>query len=102
VNHSSKLGTALHSGYTLLVALVIWGASYSWHFRCEGFGCIGLGIVWAAWLGVLFVPTLMFGLFLAFASGPRSALARVTRWLLAVQVILGLLLGMVWLSKRLQ
>ncbi len=52
-------------------------------------------------MGILFVPALLLGLFLAFRSGPRGALAQATRWLLAVQVVLGLLLAAVWLYKRL-
>ena len=102
MNHSSRLGTALQVGYALLVLLAILGANYSWNLRCEGFGCIGLGIVWAAWVGILFAPTLLLGLFLALSSGPRSPLARATRWLLAAQVILGLLLAAFWLTERLK
>jgi hypothetical protein len=100
VNHSSRLGTALHVTYALLVVLVAWGAHYAWYLRCEGFGCIGLGIVWASWLGVLFSPTLLLGLFLALSSGVRSGLAQATRWLFSFQVALGLALAAVWLAKR--
>ena len=98
--HKSRLGTFLHGSYALLVVLVFGGALYAWRLRCEGFGCIGVGIVWAAWAAVLFAPALALGAFLAAKSGPRGVLARLTRWALGMQLALGAVLAVTWLAIK--
>lgn len=40
---------ALWALFLLLTAALAGGAVYAWRLRCEGFGCVGVGIVWFIW-----------------------------------------------------
>jgi hypothetical protein len=102
LHHTSRLGTFVHGSYTLLVVLVFGVALYAWRLRCEGFGCIGVGIVWAAWAAFLFAPAFAVGSFLAAKSGTRGHLAHLTRWLLGAQLLLGVALAAAWLAIKLK
>lgn len=98
--HASRWGRVLHAGYALLAAAVAAGALWAWRLRCEGYGCVGVGIVWMAWAALLFAPVLLLGLVLALKRGPRGRLARATRGLLGAQVALGLGLLAWWALQR--
>ena len=95
--HTSRLGRFLHVSYAVLATVVLGGALYTWRLRCEGFGCAGVGILWAAWAAFLFAPALVLGVYLAAKSGERNVLAASTRWVLGAQVLFGAALGIFWL-----
>lgn len=70
-----------------------------WRLRCEGFGCMGVGIAWFAWVAAFFV-ILGVGLFARSraAAGRRMLLAaRLAAWL---QLGVGVLAVAVWLVKH--
>lgn len=90
-----RAGCALHA---LGAAATLGGAVYNWRLRCEGFGCIGLGIAWAAWAGVLYAPTLLAGALLArLAPRPAPALLRHAQRAL---LVLGAGLAAAWAWHR--
>ena len=95
--HSSKLGRALHVAYVLLAVAAFVSAVSAWRLRCEGFGCTGIGILWAAWLTFVFCPTLVLGVFLSFKEGTRTPLSVFSRRLLWAQLALGGTLTVYWL-----
>ena len=63
-SHRRWLLLFARTAYGVLAAATFGGALYVWSLRCEGFGCIGLGIAWAGWVGVLYVPALLAGAWL--------------------------------------
>lgn len=94
-----------------LMALACWGtAAYTWRLRCEGFGCIGVGIAWAMWTGVLYGPALLLGLLVRWlrpkAPGEEGAGSFLPRWwpqvLLWLHLGLGAALGLYWVVARLR
>lgn len=68
-----------------LLSLLMFGAAlFAWRLRCEGFGCLGVGIVWMTW-AVLALVCLVLGLSVQGAlktSLPAGAqgLLRLTLW----------------------
>ncbi|PKO25832.1 MAG: hypothetical protein CVU32_03895 [Betaproteobacteria bacterium HGW-Betaproteobacteria-5] len=96
VFHSSRLGKVLHFAYVALAALVAATAFHAWQLRCEGFGCMGIGVVWIGWVVAIFTPTLVLGIFLATKSGPRDWLSALTRYLIWAQITLGVALFIYW------
>ena len=91
------------------MVLISWGtAAYTWRLRCEGFGCIGVGIAWAMWTGVLYAPALLLGLLVRWlppkAPGEEGAPPRLQRgWpqmLLWLHLGLGAALGLYWVVAR--
>lgn len=89
--------------YLALLALLVWGMVYGLRIRCEGFGCMGVGMYWFVWAGVCAVTGLL-GLWARSRSSlagvavglVRVALVRVALW---VQLLMGLgLLCWWWLG----
>ncbi len=80
-----------------VVALALAGVAI-WRLRCEGFGCVGIGVAWFAWVGA-FALVLVLGLVLH----SRPSLGKVgliaTRGALVVQAILALVAVAAWLAN---
>lgn len=85
--------------YAALVLALLASAVGIWRLHCEGFGCMGVGVAWFAWV-------LGFGLALGVGLLTRAKLARATalaatcRALWWVQLLLGAGLLAVWLARR--
>lgn len=67
---------------------------------CEGFGCIGLGIAWAAWAAGFAVAALVGGL-VCWRSPAGTRARRVVRVSLVLQLAMGLPLVALWLWRQL-
>lgn len=78
------------------VALALFGVVL-WHTYCEGFGCIGLGIAWMAWV-VAYAVLLALGLGLW--RRPDAGLRRLRNAALVSQLLAGLSLLAYWLVQR--
>ncbi|WIV98988.1 hypothetical protein [Kinneretia aquatilis] len=75
--------------FLLLGACLLGGAVYAWHLYCEGFGCVGIGIVWFAWAVASGVHLLLGLVLRARLSGRAQGLVHI-----ALRVQLGLTLGL--------
>jgi hypothetical protein len=85
--------------HLLLVLTLLLAAAGLWRLRCEGFGCMGIGVAWIAW-AVAFIPVLGLGAWAQrkAAAAPGLAMAcRAAGWL---QLVTGVALLMAWLVKR--
>jgi hypothetical protein len=85
--------------YVLLVGAVFSAAAYAWSLRCEGFGCTGVGIVWAMWAGLCGVATVL-GLILRSFLAQQPTLRRAVNWAWGPQSVLGLVLLGYWFLKQ--
>lgn len=90
---------ALVGIYIAAVLALVAGAVSIWRLRCEGFGCLGIGVAWFARV-VAFLVVLAAGLFVGGKAAPVSGLARATRFAWWVQLMVGVLAAAVWLSGR--
>ena len=78
----------------LFVALAV-GVAYGLGLRCEGFGCMGLGVYWFAW-SVVYVVSGLIGLW-ARSAGRRAGVAvELLRWLVRLHLLMGLVLLTLW------
>lgn len=75
------------------------GAVLIGRLRCEGFGCIGVGVAWLAWV-VAFFPVLAIGAALRLRSSPGARLRTLTRLAVWAQLALGLILLGIWVCKN--
>ena len=92
------MAKVLVSVYFAAVLALVAAAVAIWRLRCEGFGCMGIGVAWFAWV-VSFFVVLGVGLFArskAASAGSLAQAARVTWWF---QLAIGALAVAVWLSK---
>ena len=80
-----------------VVALAFAGVAV-WRLRCEGFGCVGIGVAWLAWVAV-FVVVLASGLVLLSRPTLGQFGARATKGALIGQAILALVAIAAWLAK---
>ena len=80
------------------VLALVAGAAAIWHLRCEGFGCMGIGVAWFAWV-VAFAVVLVFGLVLRARPSLGKFGANATTGALLIQAILALVAIAVWLAK---
>jgi hypothetical protein len=81
--------------YLALFAVLVFGAVYGLRMRCEGFGCMGVGVYWFAWACVCGVVGLM-GLWARSCTqraGVAVGLVRVAVW---GQLLMGLALLVLW------
>ena len=69
-----------------------------WRLRCEGFGCVGIGVAWFAWVAA-FVVVLVGGLVLLSRRELGQFGARATKGALVGQSIMALVAIAAWLSK---
>ena len=79
--------------YLLLLALLVWGMVYGLRIRCEGFGCMGVGMYWFVWAGACAV-TALFGLWARSRSLRADVAVGLVRVALWVQLLMGLGLGL--------
>jgi hypothetical protein len=89
----------LAAAYILAVAALLAGAVAIANTYCEGFGCIGLGILWFAWAvsyGVVLLP----GLALTRWPATLPVQNKGSKAALIVQLLLGSFLACVWLVKQ--
>lgn len=78
----------------LFVALLV-GVAYGLGLRCEGFGCMGLGVYWFAW-SVVYAVSGLIGLW-ARSVGRRAGVAvELLRWLVRLHLLMGLALLALW------
>ena len=79
---------------TLFVALGL-GAVYGVRMRCEGFGCMGLGVYWFAW-SVVYAVSGLIGLWArSFTRSAAVAVGRV-QWAVRLHLLMGLALLVLW------
>ncbi len=69
-----------------------------WRLHCEGFGCVGIGVAWFAWVAA-FVVVLVGGLVLLSRRELGQFGARATKGALVGQSIMALVAIAAWLSK---
>ena len=81
--------------YLGLFGVLAFGMVSGLRMRCEGFGCMGVGVFWVAWACVYGVTGLM-GLWTRSCTrraGVAVGLVRATLW---VQLLMGLVLLALW------
>lgn len=84
--------------YLLLAGAVLGGAAYTWGLRCEGFGCMGVGIVWGAWAGLCGLAAVLGPLLRSFLT-QQPTLRQAVGWAWGLQSVLGLVLLGYWFLK---
>jgi hypothetical protein len=87
--------------YLLTFAATGLSAMALWHLRCEGFGCMGVGIGWMAWGAALYLPSLALGSVAAQHTPAQAPGAQAAPWALKAQLLLGLGLFVYWAAARL-
>ncbi len=85
------------SVYLVLFAALGFGVVYGLRLRCEGFGCMGLGVYWFAWSVVCAVSGLI-GLWARSATRRAGVAAGPVRWALWAHLLMGLALLVWWWS----
>jgi hypothetical protein len=85
--------------YLAAVPTLAAAAVYVWRLRCEGFGCMGIGVAWIAW-ALVYVAALILGAVLASAPIAQGRLQAITRGALALQLGLGVVALALWVGKR--
>ncbi|ARN21830.1 hypothetical protein [Piscinibacter gummiphilus] len=96
---SRALADTLAILHALLVAALLMSAAYVWHLRCEGFGCTGIGVAWFAW-AVIFLLVSVLGFGAGRLARARPLARQVVRWGLRVQLAVGAVLLVVWVSHQ--
>ncbi|MGE4049434.1 MAG: hypothetical protein AB7F38_00075 [Piscinibacter sp.] len=84
--------------YIATVVALVAGAAFIWRLRCEGFGCVGIGVAWFAWV-VGFFAVLGIGLFARARAASVVALARASTFAWWVQLAVGAIAVAVWLAQ---
>ena len=99
---SSHLWTRLLGliSITSLLAMLA-SAVYLWQLRCEGFGCMGIGVAWVAWAGASAVMLLV-GLWAAHANRTDGLWRQATRAALLGQLLLVLVMLGLWLLSQMR
>jgi hypothetical protein len=90
---------ALVSFYLLLVLALLAAAVGLWRLHCESFGCMGIGVAWIAWV-VSFLVVLGIGVFARSKVASVGGLARVCKTIWWVQLAVGSVLLIIWVSRR--
>lgn len=86
---------AMYIGLALLLALA---AVAIWRLRCEGFGCMGVGIAWLAWAAG-YAAVLVWGILVRARPTLGPFLARVTSAVVLLQGLGGVALALVWAAR---
>ena len=91
------IGAAVY--LALFVALAV-GVAYGLRMRCEGFGCMGLGVFWFAW-GVVYGVSGLIGLWVRSRTRRARVAVGPVQWAGRLQLLMGLvLLALWWQSTR--
>lgn len=78
----------------LFVSLVI-GVVYGLGLRCEGFGCMGLGVYWFAW-SVVYAVSGLIGLWARSLTRSAAVAVGLVRWAVRLHLLMGLALLALW------
>ncbi|MFC3683116.1 hypothetical protein [Hydrogenophaga luteola] len=78
----------------LFVALVV-GVVYGLRMRCEGFGCMGLGVYWFAW-SVVYAVSGLIGLWVRALTRSAAVTGGLVRWAVRLHLLMGLALLVLW------
>jgi len=81
-----------------VLALALAGVAI-WRLRCEGFGCVGIGVAWFAWVAV-FMVVLAGGIVLLSRPTLGQFGAKAAKVALFGQAILALVAIAAWLGKN--
>lgn len=81
--------------YLALFSVLAWGVVVGMRMRCEGFGCMGVGVYWFAWAGVYGVAGLI-GLWARLCTWRTGVARGVVQAALGVQLLAGLVLLILW------
>jgi hypothetical protein len=84
--------------YVAAVLALVAAAASIWRLRCEGFGCMGVGVAWFAWVVAFFV-ILDVGLFARSKSAQVAGIAGLAKLTWWFQVTVGLMAVAIWLAK---
>lgn len=88
------------AGAHIAAVLALIAAAVSiWRLRCEGFGCMGVGVAWFAWV-VAFFGVLGLGLVARSTAASAPGLARASRLAWWAQVAVGVAALVIWLFKN--
>lgn len=93
------MAKALVSLYVIAVLALLATAAAIWRLRCEGFGCMGVGVAWFAW-GIAFGVVLVLGLFARHKAALLAGFAPTCRAAWWFQWLLGMALLVAWVVKR--
>ena len=93
------MSKALATVYVMAVIALAVAAALIWRLHCESFGCMGIGVAWFAWV-VAFFPFLALGVALRSRASLGAGLGKVTRFAVWGQVVLGVVLLAIWVSKN--
>ena len=96
---AARMAKAVAGVYIALVLALIAGAVAIWRLRCEGFGCMGIGVAWFAWV-VSFFIVLGVGLFARSKADSVPGLARAGKVAWWLQLALGAVVVAIWLFRR--
>lgn len=77
----------IHASGVVAIAVLAFAA---WRIRCEGFGCIGVGIAWFGW-ACLFATWLLVGLLARHESKDMPRWNTVSNYAIAIQGAVGLI-----------
>lgn len=88
------VGAAVYGA--LFVALVA-GVAYGLGLRCEGFGCMGLGVYWFAW-SVVYAVSGLIGLWARSAARRAGVAVGLLKWVVRLHLLMGLALLVLWWS----
>lgn len=80
----------------LFFALAV-GVAYGLGLRCEGFGCMGLGVYWFAW-SVVYAVSGLIGLWARSAARRAGVAVGLLRWVVRLHLLMGLALLVLWWS----
>lgn len=81
--------------YGVLFVALLAGVAYGLGLRCEGFGCMGLGVYWFAW-SVAYAVSGLVGLWARSVARRASVAQRLLRWGVRLQLLMGLALLALW------
>ncbi|WP_295006831.1 hypothetical protein [uncultured Dechloromonas sp.] len=71
----------------------------TWRIRCEGFGCVGVGLAWVAW-SCVFALWLAVGLLALRSTKGRPGMLRIGRYSIAAQLAVGLVALGYWAIRN--
>lgn len=81
--------------YGALLVTLVAGVVYGLGLRCEGFGCMGLGVYWFAW-SVVYAVSGLIGLWARSVARRSGVAQRLLRWGVRLHLLMGLSLLALW------